>query len=257
MFKEAAISVWMQFSDDTAILVSAFTGIPYSLRLSSLADSVVTVTPAPFQRILAQGDGGGPLVKAELLVTTCEQVSNHIELETIQEGSKTRRLAKGSGWIRVNLNMDAWLMESEESNFEMLDVTDMLVDSNKNLYEDFEDDQTAVNFTRDYDGSDENMFKGKDLEQAVLIPSHEDSAVYFSPGVEKERKNVKTADRQVEIGIGAVLSLLCLSCLLFLINCLPCALKEQWNRGTQERNVNDSVEDEETGEEREKEKTIQ
>ncbi|KAI7811080.1 putative transmembrane protein 132C-like [Triplophysa rosa] len=220
--QEASISVWIQFSDDTAILVSAFTGIPYSLRLSSLADSVVTVTLAPFQRILAQGDGGGPLVKAELLVTTCEQVSNHIELETIQEGSKTRRLAKGSGWIRVNLNMDAWSIESEESNFEMLDVTDMLVDSNKNLYEDFEDDQIAVNFTRDYDGGDENyMFKENDLEQAVLIPNHEDSAVYFSPGVEKERKDMKTVDRQVEIGIGAVLSLLCLSCLLFLINCLP------------------------------------
>lgn len=261
MFKEASISVWIQFSDDTAILVSAFTGITYSLRLSSLADSVVTVTPAPFQRILAQGDGGGPLVKAELLVTTCEQISNHIELESIQEGSKTRRLAKGSGWIRVNLNMDAWSIEREESNFEMLDVTDILVDSNKNLYEDFEDDQFAVNFTRDYDGGDENyMFKENDMEQAVLIPNHEDSAVYFPPGVEKERKDMKTVDRQVEIGIGALLSLLCLSCLLFLIYCLPCALKEQWNRGTQERNVNDSVEDEETGEEQEegdKEKTVQ
>ncbi|XP_051559632.1 transmembrane protein 132D [Myxocyprinus asiaticus] len=252
--QEASVSVWIQFGDDTATLVSAFSGIPYSLRLSSLAESVVAVTPAPFQRILAQGDGGGPLVKAELLVSTCEPVSNHVELETIQEGSKMRRLAKGSGWIRVNLNMDFWPIGSEESNSEMLDVTDMLVNSNKDLYKNVEVEKIPVNFTGDYDvGVGNDMFKRNDLEQAVLIPNHEESAVYFSPGVEKERKKVKTIERrEVEIGIGAVLSLLCLSSFLFLVNCLPCALREKRTRRRQEGNVKDTVEDdEETGEEQE------
>lgn len=200
-------------------------------------------------------------MKAELLVTTCEPVSNHIELETIQEGSETRRLAKGSGWIRVNLNMDIWSIESKESNFEMFDVTDMLVDSNKNLYEDFEDDQITVNSTSDYDVGDGNdMLKRNNLEQAVLIPNHEESAVYFSPGEEKERE-VKTVNRQIEIGIGSVLSLLCLSCLLFLVSCLPCVLKQQRNGGARQGNPNNIVENEETVEEeqgeRGKEKNIQ
>ncbi len=63
----------------------------------------------------------------------------------------------------------------------------------------------TVNSTSEYDvGND--VFRRNDLEQAVLIPNHEESAVYLSPGMEKERKEVKTADRQVEIGIGAVLS---------------------------------------------------
>ncbi|XP_067297292.1 transmembrane protein 132C [Pseudorasbora parva] len=248
--QEASVNVWIQFNDDTTILVSAFSGIPFTLRLSSLAESVVAVTPAPSQRILAQGDGGGPLVKAELLVSPCEPASNHVEMEAIQKGSEAKRLAKGSGWIRVNLNMDFWPMGSEETNFEMHDVTDMLVDSNKDLYDNFEDQQIMVNSTSDYDvGND--IFKGNDLEQAVLIPNHEESVVYLSPGVEKERKEVKTADRQVEIGIGAVLSLLCLSSLLFLVNCLPCALREQRNRGRQEGNVKDTVEDEEDTEEQE------
>ncbi|KAG5849574.1 hypothetical protein ANANG_G00112380 [Anguilla anguilla] len=69
--REAAFSVWLQFSDETATLVSAFDPAPYSLRLSSLADTVVTVTPGPTQRVVAQGDGGGPLLRAELLVSTC------------------------------------------------------------------------------------------------------------------------------------------------------------------------------------------
>ncbi|KAK2909067.1 hypothetical protein Q8A67_004904 [Cirrhinus molitorella] len=244
--QEASISVWIQFNDDTTIPVHAFSGIPYTLRLSSLAESVVAVTPAPSQRILAQGDGGGPLVKAELLVSTCETTLNHVELEVIQKGSEAKRLAKGSGWIRVNLNIDFWPMESEETNFEMHDVTDMFVDSNKDLYDNFEDQQITVNSTSDYEvGND--VFRRNDLEQAVLIPNHKESAVYLSPGVEKERKEVKTADRQVEIGIGAVLSLLCLSSLLFLVNCLPCVLREQRNRERREGHVKNMEEDEETG----------
>lgn len=229
--------------------MSAFNGIPYTLRLSSLAESVVVVTPAPSQRILAQGDGGGPLVKAELLVSSCDLASNYVELDANHKASEAKRLAKGSGWIRVNLNMDFWPIGSEETNFEMHDVTDMLVDSNSDLYDDFEDHESTVNATSDYD-SGNDIFKRKSVEQAVLIPNHEENAVYLSPGVEKERKEVKTADRQVEIGIGAVLSLLCLSSVLFLVNCLPCALREQRNRERREGHVKDTVE-EEPGEEQE------
>ncbi|XP_016323571.1 transmembrane protein 132C-like [Sinocyclocheilus anshuiensis] len=249
--QEASISVWIQFDDDTTIPVYAFSGIPYILRISSLAESVVAVTPAPSQRILAQGDGGGPLVNAELLVSTCEPTFNHVEPEVIQTGSEAKRLSKGSGWIRVNLNMDFWPMRSEETNFEMHDVANMFVDSNKDLYDNLEDQQNTINSTSVYD-VDNDLFRRNDLEQAVLIPTHKESAVYLSPGVEKERKEVKTADRQVEIGIGAVLSLLCLSSLLFLVNCLPCALREQRHRESREGNVKDTVEeDEETGEEQE------
>uniref|UniRef100_A0A672QEW7 Transmembrane protein 132C-like n=1 Tax=Sinocyclocheilus grahami TaxID=75366 RepID=A0A672QEW7_SINGR len=250
--QEASISVWIQFDDDTTIPVYAFSGIPYILRISSLAESVAAVTPAPSQRILAQGDGGGPLVNAELLVSTCEPTFNHVEPEVIQKGSEAKRLSKGSGWIRVNLNMDFWPMGSEETNFEMHDVTDMFVDSNNDLYVNLEDQQnTTINSTSVY-VVDNDLFRRNDLEQAVLIPTHKESAVYLSPGVEKERKEVKTADRQVEIGIGAVLSLLCLSSLLFLVNCLPSALREQRHRESPEGNVKVTVEeDEETGEEQE------
>lgn len=188
-------------------------------------------------------------MKAELLVSTCVTTLNHVEPEVIQKGSEAKKLAKGSGWIRVNLNMDFWPMGNEETNFEMHDVTDIFVNSNKDLYDNFDEEQIMVNSTSDYDvGND--VFRRNDLEHAVLIPNHKEKAVYLSPGVEKERKEVKTADRQVEIGIGAVLSLLCLSSLLFLVNCLPCALREQRNRERREGHVKDTVEeDEETGEE--------
>ncbi|XP_072533197.1 transmembrane protein 132C [Salminus brasiliensis] len=254
--QEASVSVWLQFADDTAILASAFSGVPFSLRLSSLAESVVVVTPSPSQRILAQGDGGGPLVKAELLVSTCELVSNRIEMDGDREGGGTRRLAKGSGWIRVNLDADIWPLGSEVEDFEMIDASDMLVESDKEVYGNSEEEQRTLNSTQVYDvyaGNGVIDMARNDLERAVLTPNHEESAVYFSPGVEKESTEGKTTSRELEVGVGAVLSLLCLSSLLFLVNCLPCALRDHKRQMEQEIDGEEDC----TEEHEEQEKTLQ
>ncbi|XP_030643674.1 transmembrane protein 132C [Chanos chanos] len=246
--QEASISIWLQFSDDTAILVSAFSGVPYSLRLSSLAESVVAVTPAPSQRIIAQGDGGGPLLKAELLVSTCEPVSNDIVMDEGRAGGGTRRLAKGSGWIRVNLEADLWPMENEDADFEFLDISDMLVESDKDAYSNSGDKEDPVNSTDDYDNAIGNeMIARNVLEKAVLTPNHEETAVYISPGLARENEGRENGERELEVGIGAVLSLLCLSSLLFLVNCLPCALREQRRRNRRRATKGGRMEGEETG----------
>ncbi|KAB5581451.1 hypothetical protein PHYPO_G00175910 [Pangasianodon hypophthalmus] len=230
--QEASFSVWLQFGDDTAILLSAFSEIPFSLHLSSLAESVVAITPAPSQRVLAQGDGGGPLVKAELLVSTCELVSTHNEMDEIKERHGTRRLAKGSGWIRVNLDADLWTLESEDSDFEMTDTSDTFAELDTNVNRNFEQEQ-AVLKSVNYDGNTSNdMIAWDDLERAVLTPNHEENAVDFSPDV--ENREGKIANRKLVFGVGAVFSLLCLSSLLFLVNFTPCVMRELGKRQSKE-----------------------
>ncbi|KAM9399152.1 transmembrane protein 132D-like [Salvelinus alpinus] len=234
--QEVSISVWLQFSDDSATLLSTFSRGTFALRLSSLAETVVAVMPGPLLRVIAQGEGGGPLLKAELLVTTCKPMSNPVDgdLANSKEGSGTRRLAKGSGWIRVNLDSELRPMGSEEADFELLDISDMLVESSDRdvKYSNFLDNDiiignvTTVKGDDYYDKAGDGMIARNDLERAVLTPNHEESAVYFSPGVEREREK-KPEDTELGVGVGAVLSLLCLSVLLFLVNCLPCALRER------------------------------
>lgn len=252
-FQEASISVWLQFSDDTAALLSSFAEIPYFLRLSSLAETVVVVTPGPSQRIFAQGDGGGPLLRAELLVSTCTDhpiTSNSIsegESEWMDgRGGRTRRLARGSGWIRVNLDLD-FLPKSDEGGEFEFDISDTLVESDSDIYvSNFDDDENG-NVSSDYFGKiggkmnnrnwnnmgNGGMVRWNNLERAVLMPSQEDGAVYFSPSQEKkgQRKEDEEEEwqggRELEVGVGAVLSLLCLFAVLFLANCLPCALRDR------------------------------
>lgn len=211
--QEASFSVWLQFGDNTAILLSAFGEIPFSLHLSSLAESVVTVTPAPLQRVIAQGDGGGPLVKAELLVSTCELVSTHIELDEVKERGGTRRLAKGSGWIRVNLDIDLWPLESEDSDLEMTDASDTFAKLDTNVYHNFKQEQITLKSSSYEDSASNDMIAWDDLERVVLTPSHKENAMDISPDV--ENKGGKTANRDLLFGVGAVFSLLCLSFLLF------------------------------------------
>ncbi|XP_062851416.1 transmembrane protein 132A [Trichomycterus rosablanca] len=206
--QEAAISIWLQFSDDSAVPLSAFGSVPFSPRLSSLAESVVAVSS---QRVLARGDGGGPLVKAELLVSTCD-------------AGGTKRLAKGSGWIRVNLDSDLWSPSSEDSNFEITDTPDTLVDQ----YYTFGYERATLGFTNDYDFNTDNEINGRnDLERAASTSTYKETAVYFSPEMEKENAGEKTDHQEPGLGVGAVCALVCLSALLFLVNFVPCALRKR------------------------------
>ncbi|XP_046725567.1 transmembrane protein 132C isoform X2 [Silurus meridionalis] len=229
--QEASFSVWLQFGDDTAILLTAFSEFPFSLHLSSLAESVVAITPAPLQRVLAQGDGGGPLVKAELLVSTCELVSTHIKTDEIKERSGTRRLAKGSGWIRVNLDAELWPLESEDVNFEMTSALDTFAKLNTNVYHNSDQKQATLKSTNYADKTSNDMNAWDDLENAVLTPNHKDDAVNISPDIENRGRNT---NRHFVLGVGAVFILLCLSFILFFVKFMPCVVREPGKRQSKE-----------------------
>ncbi|XP_035492910.2 transmembrane protein 132A isoform X2 [Scophthalmus maximus] len=261
--QEASISAWLQFSDDTASLLSSFSDLPHFLRLSSLAETVVVVTPGPNQRIFAQGDGGGPLLRAELLVSTCtdQPITSNLITEGITDwtdaggGGRTRRLATGSGWIRVNLDLGflqpARDKDEEGEEFEF-DISDMLVESDSNVYTSNFDEVNRGNVSHDYSDNlsarvtdrkwnevgNGGMVSRNNLERAALTPSQEESSVYFSPSQEQEGERGEGGHdrgaRELEVGVGAVLSLLGLSAVLFLANCLPCALRDRRKAAAEE-----------------------
>ncbi|XP_008301033.1 transmembrane protein 132C [Stegastes partitus] len=259
--QEASISVWLQFSDDTASLLSTFSDLPFVLHLSSLAETVVVVEPSPSQRIFAQGDGGGPLLRAEVLVSVC--ADKQITSNSIHEGSRewanfkgklgTRKLASGSGWIRVNLDLgfkQSVEMKNEEGEEFETSISDKLVESYSDIYTSSENEIGNVSSGSDYyekisqrvtkrkwnEVDNREMISQTTLERAVLMPKLEEGTMYFPPSQEKDGERGKVEEdaegaQDLEVGVGAVLSLLCLSAALFLANCLPCILRDR-RRGT-------------------------
>lgn len=282
--QEASISIWLQFSDDTASLLSAFSDLSFFLRLSSLAETVVVVAPGSSQRIFAQGDGGGPLLRAELLVSTC--TDKLITINSISEGDwdwmdtrgggGTRRLAKGSGWIRVHLDLDflhpTKNKDEEGEEFEF-DISDTLVESDRDIYVSNFDEDNSGNMSSDYEDKmsgrmsnrkwnevgNGGMISRNNLERAVLMPSQEEGTVYFSPSQEKEgerKEDQEQGAEELEIGVGAVLSLLCLCAVLFLVNCLPCALRDRMRTMAEEEEGDEELEGGTKEEEEEERKTV-
>lgn len=234
--------MWLQFSDDTASLLSSFSDLPHFLSLSSLAETVVVVPPGQSQRVFAQGDGGGPLLFAELLISICyghqatsSSVSEGDEMGS--GGSRTRMLAKGSGWIRVNLDLGFVPKTVEGREFDV-DIPDILVESNGDLY--VSNKYRHRNVSSDYKiGKRNNGWNkvaqgetvyGKHVDRAVQMPGQEEGAVYFSSSHEKKPGWTEDDYQQedaydLEVGVGAVLSLLGIFALLFLANFLPSTLQ--------------------------------
>ncbi|XP_051801357.1 transmembrane protein 132D [Acanthochromis polyacanthus] len=255
--QEASISVWLQFSDDTASLLSTFSDMPFVLHLSSLAETVVVVASSPIPRVFAQGDGGGPLLRAELLVPACADemiTSNSIheanrEWANVKGNGGTWRLASGSGWIRVNLDLGFKQPggKKDEEEFEM-NISDKLVEAYSNIYTSGENEIGNVSAGYDYydkisqrmtrrkwnEAGNREMVRQTTLERAVLMPKLEEDTMYSSPSQEKDEDSGTEEDgdgaEDLEVGLGAVLSLLCLSAVLFLANCLPCILRDRRRR---------------------------
>lgn len=234
--------MWLQFSDDTASLLSSFSDLPYLLRLSSLAETVVVVPPGQSQLVYAQGDGGGPLLFAELLVSICNNrqlTSSSVNQGDGMESEGTRMLAKGSGWIRVNLDL-GFLPKTVDGRELEVDISDILVESNGDLYVSNANNFRRRNVSSDYKiGKQSNDWNevahgerldGNHLERAIQMPGKEGGAVYFSSSHEKkqgwaEDKHQQEDAPDLEVGVGAVLSLLGIFAVLFLANCLPSTLR--------------------------------
>lgn len=225
-FQEASVNAWLQFSDDTASLLSSFSELPYFLSLSSLAETVVAVPPGQSRLVYAQGDGGGPLLLAELLVSICN--NRHVTSSSVTRGDGmesegTRLLAKGSGWIRVNL--DLGFLPNTVGGREF-DVSDILVEAG-DLYVSNADKFRHRNVSGKQSSEWNKVARG---ENAVQTPGKEEGAVHFSSSHKKKEGWTEDTLQQEdapdpEVGVLAVLSLLGIFALLFLANCLPSALR--------------------------------
>lgn len=181
-------------------------------------------------------------MKAELLVSTCELISTHIEMDEFKEKGGIWRLAKGSGWIRVKLDTDLWALESEDSDFEMTDASDTFAELDTNMYRNFEQEKTTLKSTNYEDNASNDMIAWDDLERAVLTPKHKENVVDFSPNV--ETGGGKIANRELVFGVGAVFSVLFLSFLLFMVRFMPCVMRELEERQNKSNDMRKQVEGE-------------
>ncbi|CAB1332680.1 unnamed protein product [Coregonus sp. 'balchen'] len=93
--QEALVSCWVQFSDGSVTPLDLFDRSVYSLTVTSWDERVATVRRTPQSVfVVAEGEGQGALVKAELRI--CEEC---------QKSKRKSKLVVGNGLLRVTFQM--------------------------------------------------------------------------------------------------------------------------------------------------------
>ncbi|XP_072518216.1 transmembrane protein 132D [Salminus brasiliensis] len=88
--QEAVVACWVKFSDGSQTPLDLFDPSGYTLTLSSLDKKVVSVRTIPGRVVVAEAEGQGLLLRAELAIC-----------EACQKSKRKSKLAVGAGTVRV------------------------------------------------------------------------------------------------------------------------------------------------------------
>ncbi|XP_051788597.1 transmembrane protein 132A isoform X2 [Erpetoichthys calabaricus] len=239
--QEAVLRVWLQFSDDTVVPLEIFDTESYSLQLSSLAEGVISLEYSDernredeeaMPRAVARGEGGGPLIKAELNDGT---MSCHKAKSSGRK--KLGTLAAGSGWVRVNFDLSGQNDQRQEATVEDLEM-DFLELHEEHYDEDKDDEVAEFLFGREEGAAiQDNAAASKaslEFENDSLLRLTEEDQLFGEQVDAEGQLNSKWEDDNLqrlgklsdfEIGMYALLAVFCLGITVFFVNCIMFVLR--------------------------------
>uniref|UniRef100_A0A8D0HIL8 Transmembrane protein 132E n=1 Tax=Sphenodon punctatus TaxID=8508 RepID=A0A8D0HIL8_SPHPU len=198
--QEALLSLWVSYSDGTTAPLSLYDPKDYMLVVSSLDERVVSVIPErAFPLVVAEGEGAGELLRAELVIC-----------ESCQKTKRKSILATAPASVRVRFGSD------EYPTYDYVDAGN----------------------SPSHPGQDANA-PGTTLRTEVQRPPEpsQESGVPSIPLTTEDFPTIPTGYVQVtrgltdlEIGMYALLGVFCLAILVFLINCIVFVLKYRHKR---------------------------
>ncbi|XP_006025810.1 transmembrane protein 132E isoform X2 [Alligator sinensis] len=201
--QEALLSLWISYSDDTTAPLSLYDPKDYNLVVSSLDEKVVSVTQdRAFPLVVAEGEGAGDLLRAELVIC-----------ESCQKTKRKSVLFTALADVRVRF------VSEEDPTYDYGDAGH--VPSKPGL-----------------SGREENAASTTLRAEVERKPKpSEDSGVPSIPHTTEDFPTIPTGFVQVtrgltdlEIGMYALLGVFCLAILVFLINCIVFVLKYRHKR---------------------------
>ncbi|KFO23501.1 Transmembrane protein 132B [Fukomys damarensis] len=234
--QEAIVSTWLLFSDGSVTPLDIYDPKDFSITASSLDEMVVSVQPNLQSKPVAapEGEGQGPLVKSEMMIS-----------EPCQKTKRKSVLAVGRGDVKVKFepSVDGHRGGSNDIEGVNRDYQDRLGNSieregsrERAVQERFQHGASA--------GPEERTNKSTALqapaggrEGKVLGSGGADAFTSFptqgkSPGPNNP-SDLAMASRgltDLEIGMYALLCVFCLAILVFLINCVAFAWKYRHKR---------------------------
>ncbi|XP_029427282.1 transmembrane protein 132B [Rhinatrema bivittatum] len=232
--QEAVISAWILFSDGSVTPLDIYESKDFAIAVSSLDEMVVSAHQNPLSNwpiIVAEGEGQGPLIKVELVIS-----------ETCQKTKRKSSLAVGNGNIKVKFGQKDF--DHKENTIDVGSVDGDLKIHLSNSVEKTEDQEWSKHGTSVVsleNGTNRSITSNTPLQGNAQDEGHLQSipAAFTSfpthVGLpEKSNENNLTFTSRglsdLEIGMYALLCVFCLAILVFLINCVAFAWKYRHKR---------------------------
>ncbi|XP_063081551.1 transmembrane protein 132B isoform X2 [Cavia porcellus] len=235
--QEAIVSSWLLFSDGAVTPLDIYDPKDFSVTVSSLDEMVVSVQPNLQSRwpiVAAEGEGQGPLIKLEMMIS-----------EPCQKTKRKSVLAVGKGSVRVKFepSIDGHQGGSNDivgMNREYRDHLSNSIEREGNqeraVQEWFQhgasigqEERTNRSPTPQapVGGKDERVLKSAGADAFTSFPTQGRSPEASNPGDLAVSARGLT---DLEIGMYALLCVFCLAILVFLINCVAFAWKYRHKR---------------------------
>ncbi|KAM5310896.1 transmembrane protein 132B [Glossophaga mutica] len=235
--QEAIVSAWILFSDGSVTPLDMYDPEDFSLSVSSLDEMVVSVQEnlqPKWPVVAAEGEGQGPLIKLEVMIS-----------EPCQKTKRRSVLAAGKGHVRVKFDPHIDRHQGGTNDIEGVgrDHTDPL--SNAIEREGHQERAAQEWLPRGAAGGPEERTAGSaappppaDRKDQGLLRSGGPDAFTSFPTRGRSREPKRPRDLTVaarglsdlEIGMYALLGVFCLAILVFLSNCVAFAWKYRHKR---------------------------
>nr|XP_058895653.1 transmembrane protein 132B [Kogia breviceps] len=235
--QEAIVSSWILFSDGSVTPLDIYDPKDFSVTVSSLDEMVVSVQAnlqSKWPLVVAEGEGQGPLIKLEMMIS-----------EPCQKSKRKSVLAVGKGHVKVKFEADAEERHggtndvegvSREHNDHLRSSTEREGSQERAVQQGFQHGASAGH----EDGTNKSTapqppVEGK--EKKLLKGGGPDAFTSFPtrgklPGPHNPSDLTVTSRglTDLEIGMYALLCVFCLAILVFLINCVAFAWKYRHKR---------------------------
>lgn len=237
--QEAVVSAWILFSDGSVTPLDIYDSKDFSISITSLDEMVVSShqnLQSLWPVVVAEGDGQGPLIKIEMVIS-----------EPCQKTKRKSVLAVGKGNVKVKFGQKD-LDQKGSTN----DIDDMEKDfkshASNSIEKAAEQERTAQDWSKNHEdtsGPEDNANKSTTFTSPIDQESLEDGQLQNNPTAftgfptqveipgENNPSDLSLTSRgltDLEIGMYALLCVFCLAILVFLINCVAFAWKYRHKR---------------------------
>ncbi|NXU98085.1 T132B protein, partial [Cettia cetti] len=237
--QEAVVSAWVLFSDGSVTPLDIYDSKDFSISITSLDEMVVSSQQTLLSLwpvVVAEGDGQGPLIKIEMVIS-----------EPCQKTKRKSVLAVGKGNVKVKFGQKDSDQKGSTNDIDDLEK-DFKSHGSNAIEKAAEQERTAQDWSKtheDVPGPEDNANKSTTFTSPVDQESLEDGQLQNSPTAftgfpsqveipgENNPSDLSLTSRgltDLEIGMYALLCVFCLAILVFLINCVAFAWKYRHKR---------------------------